>query len=356
MAPARSPIAWPTRRAARSTSSSPTRRPSTSPAATWPIARPPSRRSTASTFSSGWRATTSTSAGSSSRPGSRSASRPRPSCGITATRHAPDLLAPAARLRARRGAARAEVAGEIQHARARALGGTPLRSRAAGRDRASAALARVLRSLGKRGVPVERRVPGRAALDAGHAGMVPRAGGARAPRRVGGLLWPPLLYALPAGRRGRGAARGRAPAPARRARGSRGVTRARRWRLRARHRRPPPMQPLARLVGRLGHGLIPWRPRGGRALASPRAKSARAVVRVLAIGRGPRRPRRGRAGGNSRQATHGGEYDRWELETRGGSLGAARVRTALEEHGQGRQLLRCLVWPRLTGSAAGRSA
>lgn len=42
----------------------------------------------------------------------------------------------------------------------------------------------------------------------------------------------------------------------------------------------------------------------------------------------------------------GGDYDRWDLEVRGGILGAARTRMALEEHGAGRQLARFRSWPR----------
>jgi hypothetical protein len=42
----------------------------------------------------------------------------------------------------------------------------------------------------------------------------------------------------------------------------------------------------------------------------------------------------------------GGDFDRWDLEVRGSMLGAARLRTAVEEHGLGRQLVRFRVWPR----------
>jgi hypothetical protein len=43
---------------------------------------------------------------------------------------------------------------------------------------------------------------------------------------------------------------------------------------------------------------------------------------------------------------HGGEYDRWDLQIRGGMLGSAQVRMAVEEHGSGRQLVRYRSWPR----------
>ena len=43
----------------------------------------------------------------------------------------------------------------------------------------------------------------------------------------------------------------------------------------------------------------------------------------------------------------GGEFDRWDLEVRGGFFGCARLRLAVEEHGGGRQLARFRVWPRV---------
>jgi len=44
----------------------------------------------------------------------------------------------------------------------------------------------------------------------------------------------------------------------------------------------------------------------------------------------------------------GGPYDRYDLEVRAGALGRARVRLAVEEHGQGRQLVRARVWPHVS--------
>jgi hypothetical protein len=44
-------------------------------------------------------------------------------------------------------------------------------------------------------------------------------------------------------------------------------------------------------------------------------------------------------------ARRGGDYDRWDLELRGGLLGAARVRLTIEEHGSGKQMVRYRAWP-----------
>jgi hypothetical protein len=41
----------------------------------------------------------------------------------------------------------------------------------------------------------------------------------------------------------------------------------------------------------------------------------------------------------------GGDWDSWDLQVRGGMLGAARLRMAIEEHGAGRQLVRVRSWP-----------
>jgi hypothetical protein len=42
---------------------------------------------------------------------------------------------------------------------------------------------------------------------------------------------------------------------------------------------------------------------------------------------------------------HGSEYDRWDMHIRGGMLGSAQVRMAVEEHGSGRQFVRFRSWP-----------
>jgi hypothetical protein len=47
----------------------------------------------------------------------------------------------------------------------------------------------------------------------------------------------------------------------------------------------------------------------------------------------------------------GGNFDRWDLEVRGGLFGAVRMRMAIEEHGAGRQLIRIRSWPRFSSLA-----
>jgi GT2 family glycosyltransferase len=112
-------------------------------------------------------------------------------------------------------------------------------------------------------------------------------------------------------------------------------------------------QPLARLAGRLGRGLTPWRrPAGGRApLVRPVTISiwneewrppeewvGRIEATLLRRGAPVRR---------------GGNHDRWDIEARGGLLGRVRLRTAVEEHGAGRQLARFRLLPAPSGVAVG---
>ena len=45
---------------------------------------------------------------------------------------------------------------------------------------------------------------------------------------------------------------------------------------------------------------------------------------------------------------HGGSYDRWDFEVRGGLLAVARLLMTVEEHGDGRQMFRYRLSPRYT--------
>jgi glycosyl transferase family 2 len=106
-------------------------------------------------------------------------------------------------------------------------------------------------------------------------------------------------------------------------------------------------QSLARLRGRLAGGLTPWRRRGAAHWGLPRASRheewtedwqamearLRNVERSLM------------AAGFAVQP--GGATDGWDLDIRAGAFGGARLLGTIEEHGQGRQLVRWLVRPRV---------
>lgn len=106
------------------------------------------------------------------------------------------------------------------------------------------------------------------------------------------------------------------------------------------------MQPLARLKGRLRFGLTLWRKRGASGFSIPRPRTSMlwsedwqtADARLLALEDGLRR--RGAC------VVRGGDFDRWDLEVRGGLLGSARVLMTVEEHGGGKQLARFRTWPK----------
>ena len=123
------------------------------------------------------------------------------------------------------------------------------------------------------------------------------------------------------------------------------------------------LQPLARLRGRVLFGLTPWRRRGRTAVSLPRphratvwSETSRPHTEWVASVEGTLRQ-------EGAVTLRGGDFDRWDLEVRGGILGAARARVAVEEHGAGKQFARFRIWPRwpwggaaLSGLLAGVAA
>ena len=108
------------------------------------------------------------------------------------------------------------------------------------------------------------------------------------------------------------------------------------------------LQPFARLAGRLRNGLSPWR---RRTVASPTLPWPRTVEVWSERWREPSawveqlQDGLAAAGGFVRS---GGPFDRWDLDLRASALGGVKIRTAVEEHGNGRQHLRVRIWPRTT--------
>jgi GT2 family glycosyltransferase len=105
------------------------------------------------------------------------------------------------------------------------------------------------------------------------------------------------------------------------------------------------MQPLARLRGRLKEGLTPWRTHGKREVVRLRPlrttawceESQEPSVRMRTI--------EGALRDAGAVVQRGGAHDRWDLEVRGGFLGAARMLMCVEDFGGGRQLVRLRSWP-----------
>jgi GT2 family glycosyltransferase len=100
------------------------------------------------------------------------------------------------------------------------------------------------------------------------------------------------------------------------------------------------LHPLARLSGRLTRPAT-RRPRRGWALGSKVALWCEQwrdpAERLNGIERALRELGAG-------AVLRGGDFERWDLEVRGGTLGAARLAMAVEEHGMGRQLVRVRWW------------
>jgi len=108
------------------------------------------------------------------------------------------------------------------------------------------------------------------------------------------------------------------------------------------------LQPAARLIGRVNHGLTPWRLRGGAALSAPWPRtdavwSERWTAPEEWVQRLESSLREKGA-----VVARGGPLDPWDLQVRGGFLGSVRGRLAVEEHGSGRQQLRLRSRPRVS--------
>ncbi|HEY5607796.1 MAG TPA: glycosyltransferase [Alphaproteobacteria bacterium] len=161
-----------------------------------------------------------------------------------------------------------------------------------------------------------------------------------------GFSWPPLLWAGPLFALALAAPIAQALISARAAsrRKYRSDAQARRrffWLVAALHL----MQPVARLIGRIKHGLTPWRGArlSGFTLPWPRryamwtTRWKAAEDRLSGLGQTLKSAGSG--------YLCGGDYDRWDLAVRGGLFGGAKLLMAVEEHGGGAQYVRARIWP-----------
>lgn len=104
------------------------------------------------------------------------------------------------------------------------------------------------------------------------------------------------------------------------------------------------LQPLARLIGRLSHGLTPWRRRGERAqpqflpltmtLWRENWEDPHETLKKL----------RESLKQTGAVVIPGGDYDHWDLKIRGGLFGRAKLQMVTEEHGSGKQYLRFRIY------------
>ena len=107
------------------------------------------------------------------------------------------------------------------------------------------------------------------------------------------------------------------------------------------------LQPLARLWGRLNSDLTPWRRRRKTHLAFPRLRTSRIWSEHWQAPEKRLESIEATLRAQSVAVLRGGEYDRWDLEVRGGLFGSIRTCMAVEDHGSGTQLVRFRTWPRI---------
>lgn len=110
-------------------------------------------------------------------------------------------------------------------------------------------------------------------------------------------------------------------------------------------------QPLVRLRGRILQGLTPWRrPRSDSRFAWPLWRRVRKIWTESWVDPNQMLTRHElQLRDIGTWLRDGGDYDRWDLELRGGICGGVRVLMAVEEHGQGQQFFRFKAWPTIPG-------
>jgi cellulose synthase/poly-beta-1,6-N-acetylglucosamine synthase-like glycosyltransferase len=109
------------------------------------------------------------------------------------------------------------------------------------------------------------------------------------------------------------------------------------------------LQPMARLSGRLRHGVTPWRL---QVRIVPSLPWPRQLQFWSEQWRQPEKILRGVEGmlrAHGAAVTRGGEFDRWDLQVQTGLFGRARLLMGIEDHGAGKQLIRFRVWPSCSG-------
>jgi O-antigen biosynthesis protein len=106
------------------------------------------------------------------------------------------------------------------------------------------------------------------------------------------------------------------------------------------------VQPAGRLLGRVQHGLGPWSWKGSTSIAplptvvslwseqwktvQSRLSKLESILKEAGV-----------------PVISGGNFDSWDLSIPGGLFGTVRVITMVEEHGDGKQLLRLRAWPKV---------
>jgi hypothetical protein len=162
-----------------------------------------------------------------------------------------------------------------------------------------------------------------------------------------GLLWHPLLTAVPILFTAAGVVAVQATSRAVRAcHLHRDRSWTRRIRLRAMVAYLHALHPLARLSGRLRHGLTPWRRRDVHGWTWPRPRWFTIWSEHWRASSEWLRSLENNLRKSGTRVVRGGDFDRWDLEISDGTFGSVRLLSMIEEHGAGKQLARLRLRPR----------
>jgi GT2 family glycosyltransferase len=110
------------------------------------------------------------------------------------------------------------------------------------------------------------------------------------------------------------------------------------------------LQPLARLCGRMSIGLTPWRRHSFKSFSNPWPRIDSAWSQTWQASEQRLEEIESVLCKDGNVVLRGGEFDRWDLEIRGGLFGSIRMLMAIELHSHGEQLLRFRSWPKLSTS------
>ncbi|MBD1847740.1 glycosyltransferase [Cyanobacteria bacterium FACHB-63] len=111
------------------------------------------------------------------------------------------------------------------------------------------------------------------------------------------------------------------------------------------------LQPIARLWGRIDNGLTPWRRRGNYLPEWSGRRQDQIWSEIWCSSTDWLSKIDLHLKQQGAISLHGGDFDPWDLEIRGGLTGSARLLIAVEEHGGGKQLIRLRCWSRIAPAA-----
>jgi glycosyltransferase involved in cell wall biosynthesis len=112
------------------------------------------------------------------------------------------------------------------------------------------------------------------------------------------------------------------------------------------------IQPIARLYGRLTHGLTPWRKKGYvfnlKFLFAVRSKTFIHWSEEWASAESWLSTFEAKLTRLQKRVQKGGNFDNWDIKIKNGLFSDTKTLLAIEEHGAGRQLLRLKAWTKPT--------